>query len=127
MLKVADLKPFNVSNWMQKKSWSDTTKNKAIGILKRAFDWAVEEGLLQENPLWTMKRPAATRREVVATAEQRDQILEAVRDQEFKQFLITMSQTGARPGEIAAVTAKDVNLQVGVWILQRHKTAKKTE
>ena len=35
-------------------------------------------------------------------------------------------ETGCRPGEVARVTAADVNLELGVWILKRHKTAKKT-
>ena len=37
-----------------------------------------------------------------------------------------MTLTGCRPGEIARVTAADVNLDQGVWVLARHKTAKKT-
>lgn len=110
---------------MLKKTWNDTTKNKAIGVLKRAFNWAVEEGLIKENPLRTMKKPVAKRREVVVTPEPRQQIMDAVRDRAFKQFLTAMSQTGARPVEIAAVTATDVNLEAGVWIMQQLKIAKK--
>lgn len=37
-----------------------------------------------------------------------------------------MTLTGCRPGEVAKVTAKDVDLDQGLWILKQHKTAKKT-
>ena len=37
-----------------------------------------------------------------------------------------MSETGCRPSEVCRVTAADVNLEVGVWVLHRHKTGKKT-
>lgn len=37
-----------------------------------------------------------------------------------------MQETGCRPGEVRRVTAADVDLQAGLWVLGRHKTAKKT-
>jgi integrase len=38
-----------------------------------------------------------------------------------------MQETGARPGEIASVTAAHVDLKNGIWILHQHKTAKMTQ
>lgn len=49
-----------------------------------------------------------------------------IRDEPFRQFVRVMFETGARPGEVARVTAADVNLELGVWVFTRHKTAKKT-
>ena len=37
-----------------------------------------------------------------------------------------MQETGCRPSEVARVTAADVNLDAGVWVLKKHKTAGKT-
>jgi integrase len=37
-----------------------------------------------------------------------------------------MTLTGCRPGEIARVTAADVDVDRGLWVLKKHKTAKKT-
>jgi integrase/recombinase XerC len=37
-----------------------------------------------------------------------------------------MLDTGCRPGEVARVTAADANPDLGVWVLAKHKTAKKT-
>jgi integrase len=37
-----------------------------------------------------------------------------------------MQETGCRPGEVAAVTAEQVDLKLGVWVFDEHKTAHKT-
>jgi integrase len=94
--------------------------------VKRAFNWATSEGLLKENPLRGLKKPPASRRERILTAEEWEQLFAAVVDREFKDFLTAMRETGARPGEIRRVTADDVNLELGVWVLEHHKTRKKT-
>ena len=44
----------------------------------------------------------------------------------FGIFLVALQETGARPGEIARVTALHVDLSAGVWIFHEHKTAKRT-
>jgi integrase len=41
-------------------------------------------------------------------------------------YLYALSVTGARPGEVARVTAADVDLGLGIWRLAKHKTAKRT-
>jgi integrase len=38
-----------------------------------------------------------------------------------------MEQTGCRPGEVASVTAGQVDLGAGTWTFKRHKTVKKTD
>jgi integrase len=37
-----------------------------------------------------------------------------------------MTLTGCRPGEIARVTAAEVDFEQGLWVQKKHKTAKKT-
>src|SRR4029079_5443271 len=44
----------------------------------------------------------------------------------FRDFLDALQETGARPGEIATVTSKHVDLRIGAWILNDHKTEHKT-
>jgi|GEM_PF-4968390 len=51
---------------------------------------------------------------------------DSIRDTPFRDFLTAMYKTECRPGEVAAVTAKDVDLTLGVWTLEKHKTAGKT-
>lgn len=126
LLGVAELKPFHVTRWIQTKTWGPTSQGRVLGALKRAFNWAVGEGLLADNPIRHMKKPPSKRRERYLTAEERRQILAAVQCKAFRLFLFALSQTGARPGEISQVTAEQIDLQHGAWILRKHKTAKKT-
>lgn len=50
----------------------------------------------------------------------------AIKDEPFREFVSAMQETGCRPSEVARVTAADVNLDAGLWVLKQHKTAKKT-
>jgi integrase len=94
--------------------------------VKRAFTWATGEGILKENPLRGLKKPPANRRERILTPEEWEELFAAVVDQEFKDFLTAMRETGCRPGEVRRVTAADVDLKAGIWVLEHHKTRKKT-
>lgn len=120
------IRPFHVSNWVNsQKNWT-TCKRTAIGIVQRVFSWAKSQGLIQENPLAGMKKPPQRRRERVVTEEERNQILSLIRDAEFRDFVIALQQTGCRPAEVANVTAANVDVQNGLWVLKQHKTLHKT-
>ena len=126
-LTIAELKPIHVTNWLAKKpTWGPTTRNRVIGSIKRAFNWAIEQGLLEHSPLRALKKPTSKRRERLLTVAERTKILAASNDEAFRDFLIALQETGARPGEIRQVTAAQVHLDHGVWALTKHKTAKKT-
>jgi integrase len=107
-LKVSALKPLHVTDWLAGKDWNPTTRNRAISIVQRALNWCVEQGVLLRNPLRGMKKPRERRREKILEPEERRQILAAVRDEPFRQFLFALGQTGARPIEIRTVTAADL-------------------
>jgi hypothetical protein len=36
---------------MAKRKWGPTTRNKVIGTLKQAFNWAVDQGIIADNPI----------------------------------------------------------------------------
>ena len=125
-LSAGDIKPFHISRWIDgKKSWTGA-KRHAIITVKRLFSWAEQQGLIQSNPLRLLKVPRGKRRERVLTAEEKKLILESVRDQAFRNFLNALIGTGCRPSEVANVTASNVDLALGIWVLPNHKTAKKT-
>ena len=125
-LPAADVKPYHVTCWLEAHPrWKNSRRN-AVICVKRAFNWAFGEGLLKENPLRSLRKPPPARRDRVLTAEEWEQLFAAVLDQEFKDFLTAMRETGCRPGEVRKVTAENVNLELGVWVLEHHKTRKKT-
>lgn len=125
-LDVTELRPIHVTNWLAKRKWGPTTRNKVIGTLKQAFNWAADQGIIADNPIRKLKKPTPKRRERILSSEERTQILASIRDQPFRDFVTALQETGARPGEIAVVSAGQVNLEGGVWVLAEHKTSKKT-
>lgn len=50
----------------------------------------------------------------------------AVKDQPFRDFLFALRESGCRPGEVRKVTAANVDLDLGIWVIEHHKTRKKT-
>jgi integrase len=123
---AVDLKPFHVSRWLDAHpKWKGSRAN-AIEAVKRAFGWTTEEGLLTNNPIKGVKKPPKGRRDRIVSREEREAILATIKDRAFRQFVLAMQETGCRPSEIARVTAVDVNLDAGLWVLKDHKTARKT-
>ncbi|MBN9119556.1 MAG: site-specific integrase [Planctomycetes bacterium] len=122
---AAELKPIHVTRWLDANTWKGGQRNTVIAV-KRAFNWADKQGVLSPNPLRNVEKPPAGRRTRIVTAEERAEILAAVKDRNFKEFLTALYQTGCRPSEVARVTAANVNLELGVWIFEQHKTGKKT-
>lgn len=120
------VKPWHVTRWLDRHPWAPGTRRAAITAVKRAYSWAKKQGIIATNPLEGLERPTATRREVILDAGQVETILAAVgAEGPFRDFLTALIETGARPGEVAKVQAKDVDLQAGTWTLVG-KTTRKT-
>lgn len=126
-VRVRDLKPYHVTHWFEQHTrWNQSTRRCAVASVKRALNWAVKEGYLEVNPLRDVVKPAVLHRDTVISDEDHAKLHDSASDEPFKQFLAALRATGCRPGEIAAVTAKDVDLGAGTWTLKRHKTVTKT-
>jgi integrase len=124
---VQDLKPFHVTRWLdQHPKWKASRRHAALAV-KRAFAWADKQGLLSPSPFQSLAVEPNNRRTRVLTPDERAEIFAAIKDEQFREFLQAMFETGCRPGEVASVTAADADLNLGVWVLQKHKTAKKTK
>ncbi len=116
-----------VTAWVDSRpKWGRSSRRAAIGCLKQAFAWAEKTRRLAADPIRGMKKPGAVARLRVLTAAERATILAAVRDGEFRDYVVALQETGARPSEVATVTAADVDLAQGVWTLDTHKTRTKT-
>lgn len=123
---AAELKPFHVTKWLDDHpSWTGGRRHAVIAV-KRAYSWAEQQGILTPNPLRTLKPERVKHRTRVLTRDELDQILAAIKDRQFKEFMQAMLETGSRPSEVARVTAANVDLNLGVWVFEEHKTAKKT-
>jgi integrase len=121
-----DLRPLHVTRWLDAHpGWKGSRRNAVVAV-KRAFNWADAEGLLQPNSVRTVRKPPQGKRIRVLTPEERQQLLAAIPDPHFREFVFAMLETGARPGEVRKVTAAHVDFDLGIWTLAEHKTARKT-
>jgi len=126
-LRVEDLRPFHLTRWLDSHTEWGGTRRGAIAAVKRALNWGADEGLIPANPLKKVKKPAARARERYLTAEERQKIFDNYPEGDcFRDFLFALEQTGCRPGEVSVVTAEDVDLRTGVWVLVEHKTGHAT-
>lgn len=126
LLGALDVKPFHVTRWLDSHPKWKTSRRCAAISLKRAYNWCEEEGLIPTNPMKKVRKPPAVRRERILAPSERIEIVTAIRDKEFRDFVFALQETGCRPGEVARVTAANVDLDNGVWIFNQHKTKKKT-
>ena len=122
-----ELTPHHVTRWLQAAggSWGDAGQRGAITALKRALNWATEQALIPANPLASVRRPPATRREQLVSDEHHRRML-AASDPPFRRLLVALRQLGCRPIEARTVTAADVNWRLGAWVFPLGHPANKT-
>ena len=122
---ASQLKPFHITRWIDKHTnWNQTTERNARRLAHRVMTWSKEEGLVANNPLAGMKCPAAlTRKRSLTYPESRAMI--AASHGPLRILFWALFQTGARPSEARSLTWDQVRSDR--WVLQSHKTVKKTQ
>jgi integrase len=122
-LKAFQILPYHVDKWKTEAGYKERAP---VQCVKRLFTWGYNQGILSVDPLKRVKLPPVKSRVVLLSAEEKAEVLNCIKDESFRRFVQALHETGARPGEIAKVTANDVDLGLGLWILKKHKTSKKT-
>jgi site-specific recombinase XerD len=68
-LRAADLKPYHLTVALDNyPHWANDTKHDFLSAVKRAFSWALEQGLIHGNPVTHLRKPSREAREVVVSA-----------------------------------------------------------
>jgi hypothetical protein len=63
ILPISKLKPFHLTRWLDSQDWQTAGRHGGIASIKRALNWAVSEGLIDNNPLKTVKTPTIDSRQ----------------------------------------------------------------
>src|SRR5262245_10913300 len=110
----------HVTTWLgQNPTWQGG-KRSAVVAVKRCFNWAYKEGHVKVEPLRGLPKPPARARDRVLDKGERRKIAESYPAEDpFRDFLFALEQTGCRPGEVAGVTAAEVNLRDGTWVFEQ--------
>lgn len=121
--------------------WGPGSQRNFVQGVTAAFNWAVIGRMIPENPLHRIFKPSAVSRGAEAllgtTAEEIEathaRILAAL-PSHWPPFVQALKDTGARPGELGAASAKDFDDKLGAFIFRKemsrrndqfsHKTSK---
>ena len=147
--KVSASLPFHLTSWVDANpQWaSDWTVASVLNMIQRPFNWAVKQRLIPANPFRGVSHaPGQPRRPL--TDEEFQALLRATsawakrqrykkprpsdrkRRQRpsagarFRQLLVFLRYTGARPGEASNLEWDDIDLDKAVIVLHEHKTSR---
>ena len=107
----------------QQKNITDATINRALSVLRHVLYWAVDEQLLQVNPMARLPlvRERRLKRPVMSLSEE-DRVL-AVVPEYLRRIVIAALDTGMRRGEILRQRWEDVDLNRKLLLVTKSKTA----
>lgn len=115
--EASAVRVFDVTRWIDSHPhWSGTTRHGAMTSLLRAFNWAVQQGLLEKNPVAAIEKPRRQTRNVTLTADQRVKLMAAVTEGPFADLLRFLADTGCRPKEARTLEARHVSLADGMIV-----------
>ena len=107
-LKISAVKAHHVTKWIDDFECSSTSKNDAVSVVQRMFNWAIEQQYIAVSPIAKIVKPKRKRREVVYTAEQWKEIQTHARGS-LCDLLDFLWLTGCRPKEARTLTANHVH------------------
>lgn len=130
-----DCLPYHLTAWLDAHpEWaSDWTKNHALAVVHRPFNWAAKQRLIAANPFRGVShRPGAPRRpmtdgefdRLVAAALGRKTKASPSPGERFVEYLGFLRLTGARTCEASRLKWADINLESAVIVIAKHKTSK---
>lgn len=104
------------------KTVSDATVNRDLSVLRRVINWAVDEGIIPQNPMGRIKlaRERRVRRSILGTTEE-DLLLEHAPNH-LRHIITCALDTGMRRGEITAQLWEDVDFNRKVLYVTHSKT-----
>lgn len=96
--------------------------SRTFEIVRKMFNWALEKGLIEQNPCLGMKKPFATRkRERVLSSDEIRAVWNGLADasisRDGQQVLKLCLITGQRLGEVAGMCRDEFNFETKIWTI----------
>jgi integrase len=148
-LNERDCLPFHLTSWLDAHpDWkSDWTKAHAMAVVHRPFNWAFTQRLIPSNPFRGATHATGQPRRPLADTEFQKLLratsvwakrkrMKKVRPSDrrrrqspsagarFRQLLVFLRYTGARPGEASGLEWSHIDLEGAVIRIEKHKTSK---
>lgn len=125
-LPVEDCRPYHLSDWIEAHpGWkSVATRRAKANVVRACFEWAAQGERIARNPFKSVKYAEANRR-----PDMPDDVTERVcrlANKPFERAVRFLRLTGARLSELCAATWADVDLDLGLWTIPKHKSVRFT-
>lgn len=116
-----------VERFYRRPEWSQSYRSGFVGTVNSMFKWAVQTGRMERSPVGGLKKPAkqSRGRKAIISADDHAKLVKHA-SPDFASFLQLLWLTGCRPGEVAGLTAQDVDMANKCIVLSQHKTAEQT-
>ncbi len=111
------------------KSYKPRTVNHYMAALSACWTWGDEKELIQARNPFQRVKPLETDdgRQRIMTEAEFQALLRASRPAMFRQLLLVLRYTGARPGEVRLLAWSQIDWTRHQFVLKHHKTSKKTK
>lgn len=118
-IRVCDFKPSHFREWQRKTKLNPKTANEVHSLLSQAFDYLVYDDIIERNPMKSVKRLRAERKEVHPfNSDERERILSALPEGYARDFYEFAFWTGLRTGEQIGLKWEYVDLERGVIFIR---------
>lgn len=123
----ASLAPHHITTHCVAVGASSSTERAVITCLKSILNWGISQGLIEKNPLATMKRPAGKKRTFLVTNDLRATVLREAAP-ELRLLVYALWNLGCRPEAVRGVAAHHFVPAMEAWVFAagEHKTGDKT-
>ncbi|MEN1682009.1 MAG: tyrosine-type recombinase/integrase [Planctomycetota bacterium] len=119
-LRVTELKPFHVSEWVDGLvGLSTTSQRNHMRAVKRCLRWAKKQGYIDANLIEDLEVPAGKSREVCLSLSQYESLLAHASPDSLRDLITVTWETGCRPQESLRVEARHVDLENQRWVVPK--------
>lgn len=108
---------------MRGRKLTDTTVNRDLEVLRHILFWAVDEGIIQANPLARLQMPRSRKRKRPILGWDDEQKLLVHASVHLARIIVCALDTGMRRGEITRQLWEDIDFNRGVLAVTHSKTA----
>jgi integrase len=108
-LEFNDFKPFHVQEWIDEFGLSSGSKRNYARSVVRCMNWCEEQGIIDRTPLAHFKKPRGGSRDKVISSEEYAAVLASIRNNDFRDLVMFIWETGARAAECLDIEDRHVD------------------
>ncbi len=119
------LKPYQIQEWIDShgNKWGSTYRGGAVVAIKRVYNWAEEQGYIENSPIKKMKKDQAQSRKIYMKPEDYEAILSHLKtDDPFRDLLVFVWTTGCRPQEVRHIEPSHVYIDKGFILFPKEES-----